>query len=66
VGNPRRGERRAGAGAARERERHSEAERAARVSVWFGASGWEVGRIWGGWSAGPREAVDWLTILPLT
>jgi hypothetical protein len=54
VGNPRGGERRAGAGAARERERHSEAERMVRAGNWeFGELG-----VLGGWAFGGRGLAD--------
>lgn len=52
--NPRGGERRGGVGAARERERHSEAERAAPV---VRAGNWEF-RGLAGWALGGRGQAD--------
>jgi hypothetical protein len=54
VGNPRGGERRGGVGAARERERHSEVERAAPV---VRAGNWEF-RGLAGWALGGRRLAD--------
>lgn len=55
MGNPRGRERRARVGAARERERHSEAERAALV---VRAGKWEEFGGLSGWASGGRGLAD--------